>query len=231
MGAVLDQLGRTAVFLNAPLRGKGDPGAIALEAAKLLGPVPLTPEAARTQLKSAGIGIDCSGFVYHVIDYWLAATGHRLADELVMTKEEITVAMEKYPDRPSPVDGELPELIQLSTVCEAWSKQPADAANVARLVNPASVAAVTRAGDMRPGDMIKLTGTAGDHIGVVVETAKAKVVYYSADDPETGLGGPARHEVELTNPDAGMEEQNWSASKYYHPGQNRDGVWRLRLLA
>jgi hypothetical protein len=221
-------------YLNAPLRGKGSPIELAGELKHIIASgadSPKTPEGMRQLMREHGLGVDCSGFVYHVLAAWLARFHIRLSQHLLVDRDDIVEAISHHPERAGLLPDPMPPVVSLDEVCRAWSKNPAHITNVARLVHTGAVIGVPRAGSMRPGDMIKTTTGFGDHLGIVTSVTPHVVTYYSSDDRPGELGGVSRHTITVTNPKLGLEDQMWDQASNYHPGSNRDGVWRLNVLA
>ena len=86
-------------------------------------------------------------------------------------------------------------------------------------------------GETRPADMIKMTSSDGDHIGIVVRVSETEIVYASSDDINGAPGGICYHSVTLSAPDQGLESQEWDQRRIFNPTSTNDGVYRLKILA
>jgi hypothetical protein len=69
----------TGGFLKEPVfAGKGDPGAIEEKATGIFSHISMvdkTEDLIRTEMVENGLGLDCSGLVYQVLDFWLKDSG------------------------------------------------------------------------------------------------------------------------------------------------------------
>lgn len=225
--------------LRGPYKGKGTPaqlrGAVTRLAVQQTKP-PHSPEGYRRLMRRHGLGIDCSGFVYYVLNKFIIQTGRGpLKYYLFIPKADVIELWEKYhqQNRPNvPTKSQLthlPQLVPMTEFSRLFHKNPIHHTNVARLVQPASVMPVKTAAEIQPGDLIKMTSEVGDHLGIVVITTTKTIVFWSSDDPKSGLGGPARHEITVQRADEGLEYQDWPLKALYHPGK-ADGVFRPKAL-
>jgi hypothetical protein len=221
--------------LNAPYRGKGTPGQLASALARYAqGSGATTAEDWRRLMRQHGLGIDCSGFVYYVLDQLLQQRyRQRLASHLMLRRLEVLEALERRPERKIATPPEsLPEVMPLGEACALWHKDPVNLTNVQRLVDPLVVEAVPSLLEVVPGDLIKTWYKGEDHIAVVVEANSRQIVYAdSGDRANGGLGGVAYGIINITNPALGLEAQDWERRHHYNPaGGRRDGLWRLGAL-
>lgn len=188
----------------------------------------------RAIMRQHGLGVDCSGLVYRVLDEWLNQHQQRLADFLLVDQAEIDAYLHKHPQLSE--YGERPagsEPVSLAEVCKAWQKDPAMITNTHRLTDPRIVQPVLRTKDIRPGDMIHLSLGTSMHIGVVVAVDIGSIRYADSAHSKIDLGGVQLRHITVLNPEAGLEAQQWQQLRLYHPGHasSRDGVWRLKELA
>lgn len=222
--------------LDAPLRGKGTPEELSAKITAHLGTIShygWSPSAVRHTMRQLGLGVDCSGFAYYVLDQYLR--GHDLgglAHQLLIYRSEIEAAMERHPDRAF-FDGDissLPEWLPLSAVCELWNKQPVMITSVRRLTDPRVCRSIPTVDQMRAGDLIKMTNRNGDHVAVVSAVSPAFIDYVASEDEVGGIGGIQTHRIKLQRPKSALELQDWDQSRLYAPGETGDGVWRLGIL-
>jgi hypothetical protein len=222
-------------YKGAPYRGKGSGRQIAGLARRRLkaeSEPPRTAEDMRRWLRRQGLGVDCSGFAYHVLsDYMRRVRGERLSSHLRVSRAEIAAALRRHPDRADPLEGR-PDVawVSLAEACRYWHKDPAMITNVRRLTDPAVCIRVERARDIRPADLIKTTTEYGDHVAVVYAVTADTIDYVASEDDSSGFGGIRFRTVHIAQPDKGLEAQSWDQSRIYRPGEHGDGVWRLRVL-
>jgi hypothetical protein len=229
-----------APYIHGPFKGKGTPGQLRSALERILATTqrrPTTPAGYRKLMRSHGLGIDCSGFAYHLLSGWLR-TSHRpdLPQRLVVDRDDILLAMQERPHwrrrgvTVAPVRAWPPQT-PLDLVCRSFKKSPRMLVGVAALVHPAVVVPVTRVQDIQPGDLIKTTSPRwGDHIAVVIEQAEGRLLTAESTEPAGELGGVTYSPIVITHPGKGLEHQQWGHRHLYHPGKGNDGVWRLRGL-
>jgi hypothetical protein len=221
--------------LNAPYRGKATAGQLEAAVKRALtkeGHVNDTDAAIRNYMKAHGLGVDCSGFVYHVLDQWLQGRGLRLAQFLQIDRQEIEERNRRRPEyarrwgtRP------IPSSMPLLGASKIWGSDPVYRTGVRRLLDPRVVSEIILAHEIRPGDMIGMTNARDeDHIGLVLEITPA-VITYADSAYETGDGVGIR-EIEVGQTGHGLGDQRWSQSHIFNPGVSGrvDGVWRLKAL-
>jgi hypothetical protein len=221
-------------FKDAPYRGKGTPQQITTTACQLLATSeqqPRTPEAMRGWMRQQGLGIDCSGFAYHVLNAYLRQRLNvTLAAHLRVYQADICAALKRHPDRADPGLGRALPWLRLEQVCQVWRKEPAMLTDVRRLTDPTVAHPVERADQVQPGDLIKLTSRYGDHIAIVCGRTADTIEYASSEDEPDGLGGIRCRQIQIGSPREGLEAQQWEQAHIYNPGQNNDGAWRLPVL-
>ena len=215
--------------LNTPLRGKGSAAQLteAVEGVLARTGFDGTAEGVRQRMREAGLGIDCAGFVYQVVDSVMAAAGRRLADQLTIPKSYVEAAIERYPERRRPELAELAEAVPLGWLCDLWDKAAVDLVNVKRLRDHSDI--ITAMSEVRAGDLVGWIGQpdvpADDHIGIVTAVDPAELVYWSSDNVNAAgeFGGVIEHRLPLSSPGGRVNDQGWALSK------NRPTeFWRLR---
>ncbi len=220
-------------WLDAPYRGKATPGQLEYIVNRnlKLGQVPSNSTAeVRNYMTSQGLGVDCSGFVYHVLDQWLQQSGLRLAQFLVIDRPEIEERNRRRPELArSRGKYPLPVFMPLQDASRIWGTDSVYRTGVRRLLDRRLVDEIRRASQIKPGDMIGMTNKRGaDHIGLVLELAENSIIY--ADSAyETGDGVSIR-DIKINQWEGDLHEQSWDQRTLFHPGVNGwvDGVWRLR---
>ncbi|MEO7617917.1 MAG: hypothetical protein ABIS59_03700 [Candidatus Saccharibacteria bacterium] len=219
-------------YLNAPYRGKASPGQLRrmIEHFVISHPSINDPIELRSALKVAGIGIDCSGFVYHILSAYLRQLGlGRLGSYLSVPTVDVVKALKQHPEREnSTLDLNQPTVNMLE-LCREWRKNPVMLANVQRLIEASDRIEV--ASEIMPADMIKMTSKNGDHIGIVVRVSGAEILYVASDDDNATPGGITYHTVTLVNPSEPLEAQIWDQKHIFRPANTDDGIYRLKVLA
>jgi hypothetical protein len=230
-------LAEAPYYLDAPLRGKGSGSQLGAQLKQGIASGISSPKdagAMRALMRDLGLGVDCSGFVFHVMTSWLRLYRINLSDRLFIDRSEVEAYIEasrdRYPERRELLPGVLPEAISLTELCRAWSKEPADIVSAGRLVHPRNVVEVPQAGLIMPGDLIKTSSDFGDHIAVVSGVSSRTVTFYSSDENEEGLGGVTRHTVTIDQPRASIADQAAMANDSVTSDSDRNGVWRLNVI-
>jgi len=219
-------------WLNAPYRGKATPGQLERTVQGLVADdEPANAEQVRAIMRKHGLGVDCSGFTYYVLDHWLQRTlRRRVAECLYVSRDEILarnarreLMKRRWGNRP------VPELMVLAEACHIWQTNPVYWTNVRRLLDRRVVEPVSVVSQIRPGDMIGMTNKRGeDHIALVLKLEDGRIVY--GDSASDAAGGVSIRFVKLNDPELGLEHQEWSQRHLFHPGVGGtvDGVWRLK---
>lgn len=181
---------------NPHLFGKNTPAEVKAAAQQIFDtyPYPITNrQQARHILVRNAIGVDCSSFIYYVLDQYLQQLGKgTLEDNLVMTKHELTKNLE-LPTWQGRVSKEeidtLGDEIPLGDIKRLFGKDPIHITDVKRLCAPENTTAVTSADELQPGDLLHMTAEHGDHAVMVTEASEDKVIYASSYSNTTGPGG------------------------------------------
>jgi hypothetical protein len=230
------QAGERLRGVPAPFRGKGTPGQMVGAFKAYLGRssqrIASADDAYRI-MRQIGLGVDCSGFVYQVLDRYLTvARGYPgLRHHLVVHQDEIEEALSHHPERAQelPVDPAT-RTVLLDGTCRIWKKNPRMITHVRRLCDPLTSVRIETAAAWRAGDMIALSGEYGDHVAIVVERTAHTVVYAESRDRPDGMGGVGYGVMRLLDLSQGLEAQEWPDREFYHPENGQDGVWRLKVL-
>jgi len=224
-------------FLNAPFDGKGTPGQIKSVLLRRIQEEKQTPRSAADYQRLTlgwGLGIDCSGLAYYLLSHWLRQVYNlRLTDYLYTPKADVVEASrkphwQKAGVKPAQIDA-LPAQVSVSQVCELFHRHPMHITNVARLTSKQAAVTVPKAKDTRPGDMVKLTGPSGQHIGIVVAVNAKRLRYVDSRGFAAGVGSVRYQDIVIKDPEAGLEQQYWQDRKVFDPKAN-DRLCRLRVI-
>ncbi len=177
------------------LVGKGSPDEIALETriiAQLKGVdlQKMGKEQIRQFMSEHGLGIDCSGFVAQVLDYWIH---HAHAGSLLSNLD--------YPYRNllSHIKVRLRPISNISANILTSDK------NTDRV----------HLNEVMPGDLIRTKGVKrGDHVLLVSKVLKkghkvVEIEYVNSNEQYGDQNGVRRGRIEITSPDEPLETQNW----------------------
>ena len=228
--------------LDAPLRGKGSAtelGRAARAAARAEAVAPQNSEEWRLLMRRHGLGVDCSGFAYHVLaDWFLAQTGRPLADYLVVPAAEMEARNARVPELAVRwlAHGRRPltdEAVPLARACSRWLFGPEAIVDVERLTHPQICRSIPTVGEAKPGDLIRTSHEGTRHIGVVVRVQPGLLTYADSAHSSQSLGGVKWRFMAVDHPEADLAEQSWGQRRYYHPSEvgSRDGLWRLNAVA
>ena len=214
-------MGRTSRYAN--FAGKGRPDqihrALLSEAGRHnLNLAIATPQEIHAFMIKQGIGVDCSGFVYNVLDAYLRANKLPPLNQLILRRNDVL--------------GRLERLL----LGWRWVRR----CSAATLTNDFNTAKVLRADAIRPGDVIRLTHAdwPGNHIAIVVATSKSQITYAHSSGT-TQHQGPHTAFIKITHPELGLENQSWEEltqsghnyGTYSFQPVRGDSVRRLMILA
>lgn len=163
-----------------------------------------------------GIGVDCSGFVYNVLDGWLRANAYPPLNRQILRTKGLKGKLEQY------------------VLGWRWVRR----AGAATLTSPLNTIKIQAASDVRPGDLLRLKHDRWQHIAIVV-AATPKRITYAHSSEYTKIPGPHTGYIIITQPQMGLEAQDWHELTYngknygkYAFNPNRgDAVRRLKYLA
>lgn len=165
-----------------------------------------------------GIGIDCSGFVYNILDTYLKRTKQ--------------VSLAKYIYRYPGIVGKLENLL--------LRKNRVRRSSAETLTNSLNTITIDKVKDIQPGDMIRLTHSdwPGKHIAIIVDINKGYITYAMASE-YMKIRGVHFGKIKILDNNKGLEKQYWLEKTYegndyridaYDP-QRGDSVRRLRLFS
>ena len=214
-------MARTGKYSN--YAGKGSPEQIrtALLSAAKKKPFDLTargPEEITAFMIHEGIGIDCSGFVYNVLDTYLRATRDSSLDRLIL----------RYPG----ILGGIERLL--------LSRDRVRRSSAATLTSDLNTTIIEKVKDIQLADMMRLTHSywKGKHIAIIVDIHK-KYITYAHTSEFTKTQGPHLGKIVIVNPEKGLESQAWlettqtgvNYGEYAFDPRRGDSVRRLKYLA
>src|SRR3989344_172647 len=134
------------------------------------------------------LGVECSGFAFNVLnDYVRMTTGQPLTQQLL-----------RYPGIIGHVENLLLQYQRLRRI------------SADTLTSDLNTVPVQTARDVRPGDLIRLSPNdwCGKHVAVIVDN-DGRTIKYAHSSRQTVEQGPHYGEIEITEPDSGLEHQNW----------------------
>lgn len=165
-----------------------------------------------------GIGVDCSGFVYNVLNLYLKKTKNKSLDTLILRYKGIAGILERF-------------LLQYNRVRRS---------SAATLTNDLNTVKIEAIKDIRPGDMIRLTHTdwKGKHIAIIVDVDDNNITY-AMSSQYTITQGVHFGEIQILDKTKGLEAQEWleETKKGENYGKDAfdpyrgDSVRRLRFLS
>jgi len=166
-----------------------------------------TVEQIRQFMRQKKIGVDCSGFAYHL----LKAFNHS------KTSQNFDKFFIRTPS-PNPLSIFRPNHLQI---------------NAHTFTNPSNSQPVFNLNDIQLGDMIRMFK--GKHILVILENTSKKIIYAHSSRKWTLTTGVHLGQINITHPQKGLEEQNWvektkdhqSFGRYFNHQQG-DGIFRLK---
>lgn len=202
--------------------GKGSLATLKQEIADFFAKEHLTPElmapsTIKEKLEAARIGIDCSGYVYHLVDAYLRQTRG--------------ISASWYFRRLAGWRG------TLEIWFKHWRRERRLSADT--LTNALNTWPVPTAGDVKPGDLIRLTPTEwhGKHVALVT-TITPTTITYTHSGYRTLETGPHFGAITILDPAKGLEAQKWHETTATGQPYNEvsylpktgDGVRRLKFL-
>jgi len=165
-----------------------------------------------------GIGVDCSGFVYYVLDQYLRKEKKRSLDTLIL----------RYPG----ILGKIERLV--------LQKNRVRRSSAATLTSHLNTITIDKVKDMKPGDMIRLTHAdwKGKHIIIIVDLDE-KCITYAMTSQYTKTQGARFGQIRIKDKNKGLEAQEWleetkkgkNYGKDAFDPQRGDSVKRLRFLS
>jgi hypothetical protein len=177
-------------------------------------------ESARNFLYRNQVGIDCSAFVYHLIDKTLKSErDESFRKYLYVPKEGVITASTKDSWRveheltPTEI-AELPPQVPLEWVCKTFNKEPASQVNVARLCNDEASSEVAELEEAQPGDLVSMKKNGKPkHVGVIVKTDGKEWEVWDSYREDAGYGGIMPHIVKIIGDDV-VHWSKFDANRY-----------------
>lgn len=164
-----------------------------------------------------GIGIDCSGFVYNILNAYLQQEKH--------------TSLAKYIYRYPGILGKLENFL--------LRKNRIRRSSATTLTSELNTIKIEKTKDIRPGDMIRLTHAdwPGKHIAIIVEVHDDYIIYAMASE-YMKIRGAHSGKIKILNKNKGLEDQNWLEITYdgknyradAYDSKRGDSVRRLSFL-
>ncbi len=170
---------------------------------------------ARNFLYRNQIGIDCSGFVFHLLSKSIGGTG-RLVDTLFVPRDTVIAASEKdswkrVRELSDKDKRRLPEMVPMEWVCNTFSKEPQFLTNVKSFSSDETSAIVTDYSEVTVGDIVIMEKKGRyKHMGIVTDVNGMEWEVWDSYREDDGYGGVRRHEVEIVNPSLSLNLQHWT---------------------
>ena len=191
------------------LSGKGSPDEIITEAL-VVGKLrhvdfsAMSDEEIRNFLRKEHIGIDCSGYVYHLLNVWVYDQYHKPLHSIL-----------KYPYK-----GFINRI--------AVFLRPAMNTSVAVLTDPKNASRI-KLKDAKPGDLIRMPAlTSGDHVALIIKTTydkagQLKQITFTQSSQQFGQDHGVRVDtIDIIDNTKGLEDQKWN-------DLDKDGIsWTLK---
>jgi len=138
-----------------------------------------------------GIGVDCSGFVYNILDQYLRTTKKISLDTIILRYPGIFGKIERF-------------LLQKNRIRRS---------SAATLTSDLNTVKIVKVKDIKPGDMLRLTHSdwTGKHIAIIVEINKDYILY-AMTSQYTKTQGARFGKIIILDKNKGLEAQKWSES-------------------
>lgn len=176
-----------------------------------------TSEEIYTFMESHGIGIDCSGFVYNILNGYLRKEKHKSLDTIILRYSGMLGKIERF-------------VLKTNRVRRS---------NANTLTSNLNTVKIEKVKDMKPGDLIRLTHSdwKGKHIAIIVNVNKNYVVYAMTSE-YTKTKGSRFGKIKIIDPNKGLEVQRWEEvnkngknyGKDAFDPKRGDSVRRLKFL-
>jgi len=234
--------------LPAPHLGKGTPDQIKNslhELIKAQQPELRDEHDYRRFMHENRLGVECSGFIYYLLNTYLEEAGKESLDHyLYWSREELLAAYDAgtpwhRPELERSVVEGYPDIVSLEVVKKDWGwDTPAKLVNVRRLVNSMAATAFDDVAKLQPGDMIFETGhDSVAHAMVVVEVGDSQIVYVHSGGVDRGkgddnfFGGVEYGSITITDPAKTIEHQDWEDQAFLELHSFESGALRrLKVL-
>ncbi len=169
-------------------------------------------------MESHGIGIDCSGFVYNILNTYLIKKENKSLDNIILRYKGVLGYFERF-------------LLVKNRVRRS-------SANT--LTNDLNTIKINKVKDIELADIIRLTHSdwKGKHIAIIVDVNK-KYITYAMSSEYTKIKGAHFGRIKIIDPDKSLEKQQWEelTKKGKNYGRDEfnpkrgDAVKRLRIFS
>lgn len=188
-----------------------------------------TAEEIHQFMRDTKVGVDCSGFAYHVLDPLVKEKTGKGLGSWIRRYGGLKGTLEKY-------------LLSYGRVRRIGTKE---------LTKRLNSLVIRRIEDIRPGDLIRRverqrqpSGLRPRHIAVVVrveteDNGDLRAITYAHSSRETETYGPHLAKIEVVNPHGWLDQQRWlektkggkDYGKVFFSSKYKSGDRRLRCLA
>lgn len=173
-------------------------------------------------MKEHRIGIDCSGFAYHLLDAYLLAEKHKSLSDVLLRFLGIKGFFEKF-------------ILQFQRFRRI---------NAATLTSKLNCNEIINLNNIQIGDLIRMSvKKEADHVLIITNVIRdennliVKIEYAQSSGQNTQDRGPHLGGIQIADINKSLKDQNWleadlnstSYNAYYHPDKG-DGIFRLKFL-
>lgn len=138
-------------------------------------------------MKEWGIGIDCSGFVYHLLDALLQKKKGIKLDNVILRYGGIIGVIER-----SILKAKRVRRISATT-----------------LVSDLNTVVVREVSKIQEGGLISLTHGARKHVAIIVKVEQTKIIYAHSTGTTVETSGTHFGEIEIVDRNQGLDKQRW----------------------
>lgn len=175
------------------------------------------PQEIKQFMQMEGIGVDCSGFVFNVLNEYLKITKHKTLNSIIHRYKGLYGFFDNF-------------LLRVNGVRRC---------NATTLTSDLNTIKINKVSEIQLADVIRFThkGWAGKHVGIIVDVTNDYITYAMSSD-YTKENGAHYGKILIINNDNGLEEQKWEeltkeGNNYgldaFIPARG-DSVRRLRFL-
>jgi hypothetical protein len=164
-----------------------------------------------------GIGIDCSGYVYNILDKYLQKTKR--------------VSLARYLLRYPGMVGRIERLL--------FSKNRVRLINGTALTSDLNTIKINKISEIKPGDLLRLTphDWPGKHPAIIIDINRQYLTYTHSSE-YSKIQGPHFAKIKIIDSNKGLESQQWLETTYYGENygkilfdpQRGDSARRLKCL-
>ena len=203
---------RWDLLFNYRLQGKGSPAEIEnltkhIAQQSNFNLNQATSSQIRQFMRRKGIGVDCSGFTYHLLKAFHQS--ETITDISTILKRPISF---------NPLN---------------WLRHIRYRLDVRAFTSLRNSYPLSQLNQLRPGDLIRMES--GKHVLIILEHKNNQIIYAHSSYKTTKIKGVHLSKITITKPSQSLENQIWhertpsrkSLKTHYHP-ENEDGIFRLK---